>query len=103
MYELTALKIRKKNWTELNEQDELKIKKHLSRHPDMLTNMLSYICMLNNISKHLFVYPIQNKKQDWAKWAKWARILKNTHTDEQLCSWICFIAFACSNMYQNIH
>ena len=60
----------------------------------MLTDMLSCICMLT--SKHLFI-PFKIRTKDWAKWAKWARILKNTLTDEQLCSLICFFVFACSN------
>ena len=34
---------------------------------------------------------------------KWARILKNTLTDEQLCSLICFFVFSCSEKYQNIY
>ena len=52
-----------------------------------------------------FIYPIKNQKEkDWAKWAKWARILKNTFTNEQLCSltWF-FLVYACLNMHQNIY
>ena len=74
------------------------------RQPALLTDMLSCICLLKHISKYSFTYCIWNqKKKDWAKWAKWARILKNTLTDEQLCSLTCFLVFACSDKYQNIY
>ena len=55
--------------------------------------------MYQNI--YLFI-PFKIRKKDWAKWARLARILKNTLTDEQLCSLTCFLVFACSDKYQNI-
>ena len=69
----------------------------------MLTDMLSWICMLK--SKHLFISSFigfEIRKKEQAKWAKWARILKNNLTDEQLCSLICCLVFACLNIYQYI-
>ena len=62
----------------------------------------SCICMLRHVSKHLFI-PFKIRKKDWAKWVKWAKMLKNTLTDEQLCSLICFFVSAFLNMYQNIY
>ena len=48
------------------------------------------------------IYPIKNqKKKD--KWAKWAKTLKNTLTDDQLCSLICFFVSAFLHMYHNIY
>ena len=69
----------------------------------MFTDMLSWICMLK--SKHLFISSFigfEIRKKEQAKWAKWARILKNNLTDEQLCSLICCLVFACLNIYQYI-
>ena len=88
-----------KNRNEPNELNELKYSKSLNQ---LCSLTCSCICMLRHVSKHLFI-PYKIKKKDWAKWAKWARILKNTLTDEQLCSLTCFLVFARSNMYQNIY
>ena len=66
----------------------------------MLTDMLSCICRLRQVSKHLFIFPIQNQKKNWAKWAKWARLLKSSLNNEQLHSGTCFLVFACSNNHQ---
>ena len=77
------------------------IQNHSTRQP--LTDMLSYICMLK--SKYLFIssfIDFEIRKKEQAKWAKWARILKNNLTDEQLCSLICCLVFACLNIYQYI-
>ena len=86
-----------KNRNEPNELNELKYSKSLNQ---LCSLTCSCICMLRHVSKHLFI-PFKIKKKDWAKWAKWARILKNTLTDEQLCSLTCFFVFACSDKYQN--
>jgi len=88
-----------KNRNEPNELNELKYSKSLNQ---LCSLTCSCICMLRHVSKHLFI-PFKIKKKDWAKWAKWARILKNTLTDEQLCSLTCFLVFACSDKYQNIY
>ena len=88
-----------KNRNEPNELNELKYSKSLNQ---LCSLICSCICMLRHVSKHLFI-PFKIKKKDWAKWAKWARILKNTLTDEQLCSLTCFLVFACSDKYQNIY
>ena len=80
------------------------IQNHSTRQLAMLTNMLSCICMLK--SKHLFISSFigfEIRKKEQAKWAKWARILKNNLTDEQLCSLICCLVFACLNIYQYIY
>ena len=85
-----------KNRTEPNELDELKCSKSLNQ-------TISYAHWHAFLYLHApiktFIYPIKNqKKKDWAKWAKWAKMLKNTLTDEQLCSLICFfVSFL--NMY----
>ena len=57
---IIPLKTREKK-TELNELSELEYLKHPHRLAAMLTDMLSYICMLT--SKHLFIYPIKNQKK----------------------------------------
>ena len=67
-----------------------------------LLNCCCWAQQLYKVRQHIFI-SFKIGKKDWAKWAKWARILKNIHTDEQLYSWICFLVFAYSNMYQNIH
>ena len=83
-----------KSRTELNELDELKYSKSL-------TQMTSYahwrvlIFACSDMYQNIYLSYLRYKK-DWAKWAKWARILKNTLTDEQLCSLTCFLVFACS-------
>ena len=62
----------------------------------MHTDMFSYLHAQTCIKTFM---PSKIRKKDWAKWAKWARILKNTLTDEHPC----FLAFACSDKYQNIY
>ena len=89
-----------KNRTEPNELDELKYSKSLTRWPIMHTDMFSYLHAQTCIKTFM---PSKIRKKDWAKWAKWARILNNTLTDEQPCLLTCFLAFACSDKYQNIY
>ena len=89
-----------KNRNEPNELAELKYSKSLTQMTSYAHwYVLLFACsdMYQNI--YLFI-PFKIRKKDWAKWA---RILKNTLTDEQLCSLTCFIVFACLNIYKNIY
>ena len=89
-----------KKRTEPKELDELKYLKSLNQ-----TTSYAYRHALHAKIKtfiHLFIYRFWNQKKEQAKWAKRARILKNNLTDEQLCSLICFLIFACLNIYQYI-
>ena len=86
IYLSIPLKIRKKDWAKWAKWGRI-LKNILTDEQLCSPDMLSCICLLKHISKYLFLYRIWNqKKKDWAKWAIWARMLKNTSTDEQLCS-----------------
>ena len=85
-----------KNQRKIGQLNELAEQKHSKS----LTQMTTYAHW------HVFVFVCLNKYQNiylshwkflknWAKWAKWARLLKNSLTDEQLCSLTCFLVFAC--------
>ena len=90
-----------KNRFEPNELDELKYSKSLTQMTSHAHwHVLVFACshMYKNI--HL---PHLKLEKNYAKWAKWARILKNTLTNEQLCSLTNFFVFACSDKYQNIY
>ena len=90
-----------KKRTEPNELDELKCSKSLNQTIGY-AHWHAFLYLHAPIKT--LIYPIKNqKKKDWAKWAKWAKMLKNTLTNEQLCSLICFFVSAFLNMYQNIY
>ena len=91
-----------KDRTEPNELDELKCSKSL-KQTTSYAHWHAFLYLHAHI-KYLFLYPIKNQiKKTWAKWAKRAKILKNTLTEEQLCSLSCFFVSACLNMYPNIY
>ena len=91
-----------KDRTEPNELDELKCSKSL-KQTTSYAHWHAFLYLHAHI-KYLFLYPIKNQiKKTWAKWAKRAKILKNTLTEEQLCSLSCFSVSACLNIYQNIY
>ena len=66
------------------------------------TCFLVFASLNQNIYSFLHLSVLKSEKNEQAKWAKWARILKNNLTDEQLCSLICCLIFACLNIYQYI-
>ena len=93
-----------KNRTEPNELDELKCSKSLNQTTSY-AHWHAFLYLHAHI-KYSFIYPFKNQKKNWVKWAKWAKILKNTLTEEHLCSLTsvtCFFVSACLNMYQNIN
>ena len=90
-----------KNRTEPNELNELKYSKSLTQMTSHAHwHVLVFAC--SDMYKNIHLSHLKLEK-NYAKWAKWARILKNTLTNEQLCSLTNFFVFACSDKYQNIY
>ena len=89
-----------KNRTEQNKLDKLEYLKSFiktTRYAQWPAFLYLHTQTRVQISIHLFHL---KSEKNWAKWAKWARLLKNIHTDEQPCSWICFLVFSCSNKHR---
>ena len=92
-----------KNRTEQNKLDKLEyLKSFIKTTSYAHWHAFLYLHAQTRVQISIHLFHLKSEK-NWAKWAKWARLLKNIHTDEQPCSWICFLVFACSNMHQNIY
>ena len=81
-----------KDRTEPNELDELKYSKSLNQ-----TTSYAHRHAILYLHAHI-KYLFKNQKKRLL-----ARILRNTLTEEYLCSLICFFVSACFYMYQNIY
>ena len=81
IYLFIAFKIKKK--TELNELNELEYSKTLSQMTSYApSHAFLYLHAQTCMKTFMYLSHFKSVKN----WAKWARILKNTITDEQLCT-----------------